>query len=174
MRRFYAVVIGVAMLLVTAGHASAEPYTRSTAHQQAIDYVIARALAQRGVPFVYGGGDATGPTSKAARKDADPAVLAFDPTANVAGFDASGLMLYAFSGVGVKIPRSSGDQFLAAAKVAPAQALPGDLLFYGPNGTQSVALYLGNGQMLEATDPAVAVTPVRTANMMPYLGRFIA
>ena len=67
MRRFYAVVIGVAMLLVTAGHASAEPFTRSTAHQQAIDYVIARALAQRGVPFVYGGGDATGPTSKAAR-----------------------------------------------------------------------------------------------------------
>lgn len=174
MRRWYAVVISLAMLVAATGQAAANPYTRSTAQQQAIDLVIARALSQRGVPFVYGGGDATGPTSKAARRDADPAVLAFDPMARVPGFDASGLVMYAFAGAGVKIPRSSGDQYLAAAKVTPAQALPGDLLFYGPNGTQSVALYVGNGQMVEATDPVVAVSPVRTANMTPYLGRFIA
>ena len=174
MRRIYAVAIGVAMLLVTAGQASAQPVTRPAGHQQAIDSVVARALSQRGVPFVYGGGDATGPTSRAARPDADPAVLAFDPTAEEVGFDASGLIMYAFAGVGVKIPRSSGDQYLASAKVLPAQALPGDLLFYGPNGAQSVALYLGNGQMLEATDPVVEVSPVRVANMTPYLGRFIA
>jgi cell wall-associated NlpC family hydrolase len=174
MRRIYAVVLSLAVLVTTAGHAAADPSTRTATRQQAIDYVIARGLAQRGVPFVYGGGDANGPTRKIDRKDADLAALAFDPTANVAGFDASGLIQYAFAGVGLKLPRTSGDQFLAAAKVLPAQALPGDLLFYGVNGTQSVAMYLGNGQMLEATDPVVAVSPVRTANMMPYLGRFIA
>ena len=54
------------------------------------------------------------------------------------GFDASGLMVYAFSGVGVKLARSSGEMYKVGQKVLPSQALPGDLLFYGPEGTQSV------------------------------------
>ena len=97
-----------------------------------------------------------------------------DPSANVVGFDASGLIVYAFGGVGVKMPRSSGEQYKDGQKVLPAQALPGDLIFYGPEGTQSVALYLGNNQMIQGTDPAVAVTPVRGEGMTPYLVRIIA
>lgn len=97
-----------------------------------------------------------------------------DPSANVVGFDASGLIVYAFGGVGVKMPRSSGEQYKVGQKVLPAQALPGDLIFYGPEGTQSVALYLGNNQMIQGTDPAVAVTPVRGEGMTPYLVRIIA
>jgi len=46
-------------------------------------------------------------------------------------------------------------------------------MFYGPGGTESVAMYLGNGQMVEATEPAVTVSPARTANMAPYLTRII-
>jgi cell wall-associated NlpC family hydrolase len=34
-------------------------------------------------------------------------------------------------------------------------------------------MYLGNGQMLEATEPAVTVSPVHTASMTPYLARMI-
>ena len=83
-------------------------------------------------------------------------------------------MVYAFAGVGVKLPRSSSEQYRVGQKVTPDQALPGDLIFYGADGDQSVALFLGNGQMLEATDPAVTVSPVRTTNMTPYLGRIIA
>lgn len=100
--------------------------------------------------------------------------LAPDPSANVVGFDASGLIVYAFGGVGVKMPRSSGEQYKVGQKVLPAQALPGDLIFYGPEGTQSVALYLGDNQMIQGTDPAVAVTPVRGEGMTPYLVRIIA
>jgi cell wall-associated NlpC family hydrolase len=59
-------------------------------------------------------------------------------------------------------------------KVTPAQALPADLIFYGPDGSQSVAMFLGNSQMLEVTDTGVAVSPVRTADMSPYLVRIIA
>jgi cell wall-associated NlpC family hydrolase len=104
-----------------------------------------------------------------------PAVaIPADPSANVVGFDASGLIVYAFAGAGVKMPRSSGEQYKVGQKIAPAQALPGDLIFYGPEGTQSVALFLGNGQMIQGTDPAVAVTPVRTEGMTPYLVRIIA
>ena len=97
-----------------------------------------------------------------------------DPSANVVGFDASGLIVYSFAGVGVKLPRSSGEQYKVGQKVLPQAAMPGDLIFYGPEGTQSVALFLGNGQMIEATDPAVTVSPVRTGGMAPYLVRIIA
>jgi len=187
MRHIYALVISVALSVATAGLATADTYTRPAAHQQAINYVIARALSQRGVPYTYGGGNATGPTrgsdQGAAVVDQGAAVVGAvpglsivppAPQANVVGFDASGLIVYAFAGVGIKLPRSSGQQYSAGVKVPPALALPGDLIFYGLDGSQSVALFLGNGQMLEATDPAVTVSPVRTAGMTPYLTRVIA
>lgn len=37
-----------------------------------------------------------------------------------------------------------------------------------------MALFIGNAQMVEATDSGVAVSPVRTASMTPYLVRIIA
>ena len=58
MRRLYAAVISLALLVATPGVATAYPYPRPAGNQQAIDYVIARALAQRDVPFSYGGGNA--------------------------------------------------------------------------------------------------------------------
>jgi cell wall-associated NlpC family hydrolase len=180
MRSIYALAISLALLVTTPGLATAQPYPRPASQQQAIQLVIARGLAQRGVPFSYGGGDASGPTRgsgpaiNALGLDTEGRVVGLDPAASTVGFDASGLMVYAFAGVGVKLPRSSGAQYKVGQKVTPAQALPGDLIFYGPEGNQSVALFLGNGQMLEATDPAVTVSPVRTNNMAPYLSRIIA
>ena len=130
-------------------------------YQQSTTYVIQRALAQRGVPFLYGGGNAAGPTRGTGLK------------ANVVGFDASGLIQYAYAGAGLKMPRTSGEQCNVGRKVAPSQARPGDLLCYGPGGTQSVAMYLGNGQMIEATEPGVTVSAARTNGMVPYLTRII-
>src|ERR1700761_5970750 len=130
-------------------------------YQQSTSYVIQRALAQRGVPFLYGGGNAAGPTRGTGLK------------ANIVGFDASGLIQYAYAGAGLKMPRTSGEQCNVGRKVAPAQARPGDLLCYGPGGTQSVAMYLGNGQMIEATEPGVTVSAARTTGMVPYLTRII-
>jgi cell wall-associated NlpC family hydrolase len=180
MRRIYAFVVSLAVLVTTPGLASADIFTRPAGNQQAINHVIARALSQRGVPFSYGGGDATGPTrgsgpaANAVGLDRAGHVVGLDPTASIVGFDASGLMVYSFAGAGIKLARSSGEQYNTGRKVLPAQALPGDLIFYGPNGNQSVAMFLGNGQMVEATDPVVAVSPVRTNNMAPYLVRVIA
>ncbi|MEN4478885.1 NlpC/P60 family peptidoglycan-binding protein RipD [Mycolicibacterium cosmeticum] len=209
MKRICALLIGLAVLLATPGIAAADPFGRPARNQQAIDFVIARALSQRGVPYTYGGGNANGPTRGVPQEvtplAADPATgfgtpqvaagapglvpglnfpglaapaaaaaPAVDPNANVVGFDASGLIVYAFAGVGLKLPRSSGEQYKVGQKVLPSQALPGDLIFFGPDGTQSVALFLGNGQMLEATSPAVTVSPVRTDTMAPYLVRLIA
>jgi cell wall-associated NlpC family hydrolase len=162
MRRVFAVVIGLALLAAltigTTGTATARP----AGNQKYIDVLIARGLSQRGVPFAYGGGDANGP-SLGTPSTPDPVE---DPA-------ATGLMVYSYAGVAVKLPRSSGEQYNAGQHVLPAEALPGDLLFYGPDGSQSVAMFVGNGQMLEVGDAGVTVSPVRTANMTPYLTRII-
>jgi cell wall-associated NlpC family hydrolase len=215
MRRVHtiAIAIGLALLTAAPGVASADTYTGQANRQQYINVVITRALSQRGVPFAYGGGNATGPTrgvDRAAVPGTNPTATPLgavpnvgvapaipntavppvtpntglglvtvpgaspDPSANVVGFDASGLMVYAYAGVGIKLPRSSGEQYNFGRKVLPAQALPGDLLFYGPDGSQSVALFAGNGQMVEVTDTGVQLSAVRTDGMAPYLARIIA
>lgn len=130
---------------------------------QATEYVVRRAMSQIGVPYSWGGGTAAGPSR------------GIDGGANTVGFDCSGLMLYAFAGVGIKLPHYSGNQYNAGRKVPLSQARRGDLIFYGPNASQHETMYLGNGQMLEAysTGYPIRIAPVRTAGMMPYVTRMI-
>jgi cell wall-associated NlpC family hydrolase len=131
--------------------------------QQATEYVIQRAMAQRGVPYSWGGGNAAGKST------------GIDSGSNTVGFDCSGLTLYAFAGVGIKLDHYTGSQYNAGRKIPSAQARRGDLLFWGPNASQHVAIYLGDGQMLEApyTGSVVKVSPVRTSGMTPYATRLI-
>jgi peptidoglycan DL-endopeptidase RipB len=131
--------------------------------RQAVAYAIRRGESQIGVPYSWGGGSLTGPSK------------GIDSGAHTVGFDCSGLTRFMFAGVGVQIPRFSGDQYNAGRHIPPAQAKPGDLIFYGPGGSQHVTTYLGNGQMLEAYDTGtpIRVAPVRTAGMTPYLTRII-
>jgi peptidoglycan DL-endopeptidase RipB len=130
---------------------------------QAIEYVIRRGASQMGVPYSWGGGKPNGPTT------------GIDSGANTVGFDCSGFTQFSFAGVGVLIPKYSGDQYNTGRKVPVSQAKRGDLLFWGPGGSQHVALYLGGGQMLEASGSAgkVTVSPVRRAGLQPYAARII-
>ncbi|HNA51571.1 MAG TPA: NlpC/P60 family peptidoglycan endopeptidase RipB, partial [Mycobacterium sp.] len=130
---------------------------------QAIEYVIARGASQRGVPYSWGGGAINGPSA------------GVEQDAGKIGYDCSGFTRYAYAGVGVLLPKYSGDQYNAGRHIPPSQAKRGDLIFYGPEGTQHVTIYLGNGQMLEESSAAgqVTVSPVRTAGMTPYLTRII-
>ncbi|MBU9764951.1 NlpC/P60 family peptidoglycan endopeptidase RipA [Mycobacterium sp. TNTM28] len=131
--------------------------------RQASEYVIRRAGSQMGVPYSWGGGNAAGPSR------------GIDSGANTVGFDCSGLILYAFAGVGIKLPHYSGSQYNAGRKIPSSQMRRGDVIFYGPGGSQHVTLYLGNGQMLEApyTGSHVKISPVRTSGMTPYVVRYI-
>src|ERR1700753_1430041 len=163
MKRIYSFAIGLAMLvapMATAGLAAADPGARQMDYQQATDIVVQRGLSQRGVPFSWAGGGVTGPSRGKGTG------------AMTVGFDASGLMQYAYAGAGIKLPRSSGEMYRTGQKVLPQQAQRGDLIFYGPGGTQSVAMYLGNNQMLEVGD-VVQVSPVRSNGMTPYLVRVL-
>lgn len=130
---------------------------------RAIEYVIARGASQRGVPYSWGGGKPNGPSR------------GIDSGANAVGYDCSGFTQFSFAGAGVLIPKYSGDQYNTGRKIPPSQAKRGDLIFYGPGGSQHVAIYLGNGQVLESASSygKVGVNPLRTAGMSPYLVRII-
>ncbi|MBS1693271.1 MAG: NlpC/P60 family peptidoglycan endopeptidase RipB [Actinobacteria bacterium] len=130
---------------------------------QAIEYVIRRGGTQLGVPYSWGGGKPTGPSR------------GVDSGANIVGYDCSGFTQFSFAGVGVLIPKYSGDQYDTGRKVPISQAKRGDLLFWGPGGSQHVAIYLGGGQMLEASGSAgrVRVSPVRQGGLQPYAARII-
>lgn len=131
--------------------------------RDAVEYVIRRGMSQMGVPYSWGGGNAAGPSR------------GIDSGAGTVGFDCSGLMLYMFAGVGIKLDHYSGSQYNAGRKIPSSQMRRGDMIFYGPNASQHVAMYLGNGQMLEApyTGSHVKVSPVRTSGMTPYVTRLI-
>jgi cell wall-associated NlpC family hydrolase len=150
-------------LAPSSAPAAALPAGARVRGPQAIEYVIRRAASQLGVPYSWGGGSLTGPST------------GVGDGAGTVGFDCSGLVRYAFAGVGILLPRFSGDQYNAGRHVPPSQAKRGDLIFYGPGGGQHVTLYLGNGQMLEAygTGVPIRVAPVRTEGMTPYVTRII-
>ncbi|MFH8805210.1 transglycosylase family protein [Streptomyces sp. NPDC017936] len=103
--------------------------------------VAARAVAfargALGKPYVYG---ATGPGA----------------------YDCSGLTQAAWRSAGVAIPRTSQAQWAGLARVPASQVRPGDLVVY--NGARHVALYIGDGKIIEAPRPgkAVQVAPWRS------------
>ncbi len=86
---------------------------------------VRQALAQVGKPYVWA---AAGPNS----------------------FDCSGLMLYAWRAAGVSLPHSSRSQYSSTTRVSVSQIRPGDLVFFG-RPIHHVGMYIGNGQMVEAS-----------------------
>jgi peptidoglycan DL-endopeptidase CwlO len=103
---------------------------------------VRAALTQLGVPYVWGG------------------------TAPGVGLDCSGLTQYAYGEAGLDIPRTSGEQDIGAEVPSADQLMPGDLICWEGH----VAMYIGDGQMIEAGDP-VEISPLRTTNMgMPFVG----
>ncbi len=136
-----------------------------------VQTVINRALSQRGVIYAWGGGNYNGPT----RGVRDGGVADSYGDYRKIGFDCSGLMMYAFAGVGIYIPHYSGYQYNSGRKVPLSQMAPGDMIFWGPGGGTHVALYLGGGMMVEAphSGAVVRISPVRYGGIMPYVTRLL-
>ncbi|SFQ56448.1 NlpC/P60 family protein [Amycolatopsis arida] len=155
----------------SSGHAPASARPSAPAGAS-VEAVIARAMSQLGVPYAWGGGNASGPT----RGIRDGGVADAHGDYRKIGFDCSGLMIYAFAGV-KPLPHYSGYQYHAGRKVPLSQLRRGDMLFWGYRGGRihHVALYLGNGQMIEAphSGSRVKVSPVRYGGIMPYATRLI-
>ncbi|GLW94133.1 NlpC/P60 family protein [Actinokineospora globicatena] len=134
--------------------------------------VIERALSQLGVEYAWGGGNSKGPT----RGIRDGGVAdSYGDFAKV-GFDCSGLMIYAFAGVGVPLPHYSGYQATSGRQVPLSQMQPGDMLFWSTDGRiHHVALYIGDGQMVEApySGSVVRISPVRYGGIVAHATRVL-
>lgn len=91
------------------------------------------SIAERfiGSPYVYGG-------------------------SSPAGFDCSGFTSYVYGLAGKSIPRTATAQMNAAVRVSSPQ--PGDLIFFGSGSyAYHVAIYVGNGMMIDANHPGGTV-----------------
>ncbi|MGS0688708.1 C40 family peptidase [Nakamurella sp. GG22] len=135
----------------TAGAGAAGGSSVSLPGNPRAQTVINRALAQLGVTYAWGGGDAAGPTlgirdGWIADAHGDYAKV---------GFDCSGLALYAYAGIGVSVPHQTQAIWAAFGHLTDRAALqPGDLLLYSGDGTAGgihhVGIYLGGDRMVEA------------------------
>lgn len=150
----------------TGGGGLARPGLRGP---QAVELVVNRAKSQMGVPYAWGGGDANGPTLGIR----DGGVADSHGDYNKVGFDCSGLMIYAFAGIGIDLPHYTGYQYTSGPQFPLDQMQRGDMIFYGANASAHVAMYLGDGTMIEApqSGDVVKISPVRTDGAMPSVVR---
>ena len=93
--------------------------------------VIGTAMKYLGVPYVWG---ASSPS----------------------GFDCSGLVKYCYAKVGISLPHSSAMQYNYGTHVSRNQLKPGDLVFFY-NPIHHVGIYIGNGNMINATGTHVQI-----------------
>ncbi|WP_076655181.1 NlpC/P60 family protein [Lactiplantibacillus plantarum] len=68
--------------------------------------------------------------------------------AGPSAFDCSGLVEYTLKKLGISFPRTSGEQYAASKHVSNPK--PGDLVFFGPGGSEHVGVYTGNGEFYSA------------------------
>jgi peptidoglycan DL-endopeptidase CwlO len=119
----------------TTGGGSTPPPVNNVPTNSQAGQAVAFVYGQLGCPYVYGG---TGPCGS--------------------GYDCSGLVQAAWASAGVSIPRDTYEQWAALPHIAMSSLQPGDLLYY--NGIGHVAMYVGNGYIIDAPVPGQSVEKV--------------
>lgn len=150
----FAASMGAAATVALGTAATAGSPTGSTGGAGA-EAVIAEARKYVGMPYVWGG--------------SSPAD---------GGMDCSGLIQYVYGEHGVDLPRVSADQARAGTPVASmAEARPGDLIAWdnsGRNvGADHIAIYAGNGKMIEAPRTGLDIRLVDVPSTPDYIRRIL-
>lgn len=90
-----------------------------------------------GCPYVYGGNSLTN------------------------GTDCSGFTQLIYKHFGISIPRTASTQYAYFTKISASELKPGDLVFYpepyDPNDIGHVAMYIGNGQVVHASNARTGI-----------------
>ncbi|MFJ4850947.1 MULTISPECIES: C40 family peptidase [unclassified Streptomyces] len=129
--------------LATSASAPSAQSVSTSAASGSVASVLSFLKAQVGKAYVYG---ATGPSA----------------------YDCSGLTQAAFRTIGVELPRTSQAQSTVGTPVPVSEVQPGDLLFWGGVGSAyHVAVYVGDGQYLDAANPSKGVVIQQMAYYMP-------
>ena len=139
------VVAVLALLVALAGCATAPPQPERAPAAGALG-TRAATLANRllGVPYRVGGSSPD-------------------------GFDCSGLVVYVYRELGVRLPRTAAEQRATLPRV-PVEALaPGDLVFFS-TPEDHVGIYLGGGEFVHAPGSGRGVERARLDSPYFLLG----
>jgi cell wall-associated NlpC family hydrolase len=133
--------------ITTLSESFAAPVGRVDPSEQAAA-AIEYAQKKLGTPYLWGG---TGTAEQGGR------------------FDCSGLTQAAYATVGIKLPRVANDQYNAGPHPSRDELLPGDLVFFSDDLTNSrairhVGIYVGGGYMIDAprTGAVIRFDPIDT------------
>ncbi|WP_420823246.1 MULTISPECIES: NlpC/P60 family protein [Streptomyces] len=133
--------------ITTLSESFAAPAGRVDPSEQAAA-AIEYAQKKLGTPYLWGG---TGTAEQGGR------------------FDCSGLTQAAYETVGIKLPRVANDQYNAGPHPSRDELLPGDLVFFSDDLTNSrairhVGIYVGGGYMIDAprTGAVIRFDPIDT------------
>ncbi|MFI6659671.1 NlpC/P60 family protein [Streptomyces sp. NPDC050523] len=133
--------------ITTLEESFAAPVTRVDPSKQAAG-AIYYAQKKLGTPYLWGGNGTAADSGR---------------------FDCSGLTKAAYESVGVTLPRVANDQYNAGPHPKRDELLPGDLVFFSADPTDSraihhVGIYVGGGYMIDAprTGAVIRFDPIDT------------
>ena len=154
-------------LLATLQQAERERLAREQAQQRAQEEADARAAASQLAAAGSGGGQesqvgsgytggsaAARAVSYALSQVGDPYSFSANPPDS---WDCSKLTAAAWAQAGVGLTALSYTQWDQTRRVPVSEIQPGDLVFYFGSGAHHVAIYVGNGKMVSASNPSDGV-----------------
>jgi cell wall-associated NlpC family hydrolase len=106
------------------------------------------ALRYLGVPYVWGGATPEG------------------------GFDCSGLVMYVYGKLGVRLHHFTGLQWLEGTRIDAAMLRPGDIVFFHPQAGHPghEGMYIGGGKLIHAPHTGDVV---KISDLAGYSGNFV-
>jgi cell wall-associated NlpC family hydrolase len=118
--------------------ARAEIQSANTSQDSIRESIVQSALSLVGTPYRYGG-------------------------STLSGFDCCGFVMYVYARNGIRLPRTSRDQFSAGKKIEMKDIKKGDLLFYKLSGdtVSHVGIYIGDRYFVHSPVPGSRVRSER-------------
>jgi cell wall-associated NlpC family hydrolase len=90
------------------------------------------------------------------------------------GFDCSGLVMYVYGRLGIRLPHYTVSQYRYGRRVGYSRLAPGDLVFF--YGLSHVGMYVGKGRFIDAphSGARVRLTPLASWRSSFYGARRLA
>ncbi|WP_375492097.1 IPT/TIG domain-containing protein [uncultured Jatrophihabitans sp.] len=129
---------------------------------------VSRARSWLGIPYSWAGGNSRGPSKGVCAHNGG------DLDCHIIGFDCSGLSLYSWAPYRA-LAHSAATQRGQAGRFHPSigQLVPGDLVFFSgyiAGGVGHVAIYEGNGNVIEAPESGSVVRRSRLVDVIAGSG----